>query len=210
MQHANGNPRFIREGSAGYAGRGPFRVIEQVNLKYLDYLASASALESTSLRELFATWRGLQPPVQLKIARMPFLIADLHFHDAGWWASWTDKRAVASRPSEIKSADATASEIARHILITAWHLAHLRQFTVFPAGICAAVASSLVMLGPQELEQIAITAYADLKPRWAGCPHFWPALFAAACDEDESGFAELRIHALRLLQHEYISTRERV
>jgi hypothetical protein len=178
-----------------------------VNLKYLDYLCGGSGVGSTELRELFAGWRELQLPAQLKIARMPFLLADLHFHDVDWWASWVQKSGAIFSVSEIKSSDTPASEMTRHVLITAWHLAQLRQFTVFPAGISAAVAGCLVMLAPQDIEQIAVLAYSDLKPRWAECPHFWSALFAAARDENENRVAELQIHALRLLQHENVSTR---
>lgn len=210
MQYASDNSGFIREGNRERSGCGSLRVIEQVNLRYLDYLASGSGVDSTELRDLFARWRKLQPQAQLKIARMPFLLADLHFHDVDWWASWVENRGAVFSASEIKSADTACSGMARHVLITAWHLAQLRQFTMFPAGISAAVASCLAMLAPHEVEQIAMLAYSDLKTRWAECPHFWSALFAAACDENEGRLAELRIHALRLLQHESVSTRARV
>lgn len=211
MQYASGIPRFIREGNGQQSACAPtLRVIEQVNLKYLDYLAGGSGGGSTELRELFAGWRELQLPAQLKIARMPFLLADLHFHDDRWWASWVQKKGAIFSASEIKSAETPSSEMARHVLITAWHLAQLRQFTVFPAGISAAVSSCLAMLAPHEIEQIAVLAHSDLNPRWAECPHFWSALFAAARDENENRLAELQIHALRLLQHENVSTRARV
>ena len=211
MQYASGIPRIIREGNGQPSGYAPtLRVIEQVNLRYLDYLASRSGVRSTELRELFAGWRELQLPAQLKIARMPFLLADLHFHDVDWWARWVQKSGAIFSASEIKPTDTQASEMTRHVLITAWHLAQLRQFTVFPAGISAAVASCLAMLAPHEIEQIAVLGHPDLKPRWAECPHFWSALFAAARDENENRLAELQIHALRLLQHENVSTRAQV
>lgn len=211
MQYASESSRFIRAENGYRTGSAPtLRVIEQVNLRYLDYLASGPGVGSTDLRALFAGWRKLQLPAQLKIARMPFLLADLHFHDDHWWASWVQKRGDIFSASEIKSADTPASEMARHVLITAWHLAQLREFTVFPAGVSAAVASCLAMLAPHEIEQIAVSAHSDLKTRWADCPHFWSALFGAACDENEGRLAELRIHALRLLQHENVSTRARV
>ena len=211
MQYARENSGFIREGSGHRTGCAPtLRVIEQVNLRYLDYLASGSGVESTELRELFRGWRKLQLPAQLKIAGMPFLLANLQFHDVDWWARWVQSRGTVFSASEIKPADTPASEMARHVLITAWHLAQQRQFTVFPAGISAAVASCLAMLAPHEIEQIAVLAHSDLKTRWAECPHFWSALFEAARDEHESRLAELQIHALRLLQHENVSTRARV
>lgn len=210
MQYATGNRGFIRESVGHRSGGAPtLRVIEQVNLKYLDYLASGSG--ATELRELFAGWRELQLSARLRIARMPFLLSDLHFHDVDWWASWVQKReGIVCSAFDIKSADTPATEMTRHVLITAWHLAQLRQFTVFPVGISAAVASCLAMLVPHEIEHIAVVAHSDLKLRWAQCPHFWTALFAAACDESEGRLAELQIHALRLLQHETVSTRARV
>lgn len=203
MRYATGHRSSPRHGKARHDGRAPaFQVIVQINLRYLDYLVGDSALASVKVRELFGAWRSLEPRAQLRIAHMPFLLADLHFDDVAWWASWAEERGAAGAVPEVRPSHTVAIEMTRHVLITAWHLAQLRQFTAFPVGIGASVASTLSSLAPHELDEIAAKAYPDLTPRWAECSHFWSALFTAARDENEGRLAELQIHALRLLQHE--------
>lgn len=152
-------------------------------------------------------WRGLNATGRKCAARTPFLLVDIHLHDADWWR-WARTPRLIRRRDTVRHAafgEKTAGELMRETLMLAWStVAFDRGAASVLLGMTSPVCTIIADLTPQDVDRITARYSRHLRPRWENLPTFWGSLLAAARNEDEEGLHYIHLRGTQLLGSELL------
>jgi hypothetical protein len=163
----------------------------------------------TSLRDY---WLGLDAPARTRAAGCPFLLVDLHFQNESWWRSNRQSRKLRFQrlPRDHCLPARPAASLMRETLVLAWHATRLdRRASSLLVGASPAVAELIAAMRLPDIERLAASQHAQLRPRWEDRGYFWRQLLVAARSGDDEALHELRLHGLQLAGGELLSCQAR-
>lgn len=143
-------------------------------------------------------WAKLSPEARKRVARLPFVILDLHFADEEWWRRVTDARESAVRePDPTNGFPQDLSErLVQETLMFAWQMAQSdRTSAQVTFAMRPAVAEMIGALMPGDVREIASRWQGEIRLRWDNNGGFWGGLLVAAQTGDADRLAELQLHA---------------
>ncbi len=200
-------PRWKGAQSIGMVHRFNERCIE-----ILCAVASSNDPEASApvIAENLELWISLSIEVRRRLAKIPFVIVDADFKNAGRWrrhAESTVDLSLNERAQEnLESNNANglppvASKTLMHeAMMFAWQLVGSDRTTAVMAfGMIAPVAKIIGELTPKDIRQIATREYSGITIRWANDAQLWRELLVTATAGDDDKLAALFLHAKLLL-----------
>ena len=199
-------PKFI------WRGVQALRPVHDLNERCLELLTQLARSEAQRLgppivSQYQTLWRGLNGSARKRAADMPFLLMDVHFHDADWWraAQRSQPHRRPKSPQDVAFTGKVAAELMREAVMLAWNTVSLdRGAASILLGMTPAVSDIIAEFGPQDVERIATRYSQYLRPRWQDFPAFWVKLLTAARDADEDALHECRLHGVQLMGGELL------
>ena len=185
-------------------------LVQAFNDRYLECLVRSAQWESApALPEILCThrqlWKALEGEARYRASRCPFVLADLHFGDGGWWKTAQSKQR--SCHSELGGGIfpwIINMEMARDALTVAWYTARedicLGTLLI---GMSAEIGEIVAKLTLHELWQIADCHHHCLRPRCENRGAFWGRLLNAAVHDDRATLHDLHRHAFLLADAAY-------
>jgi hypothetical protein len=137
-----------------------------------------------------------------RAARVPVLLADLHFENPDWWR-WILRRGT--RPVRMPDASGPlrigdGAPLLREILVEACVIARLHPHAARLAfDMSPAVVTTVAQLPASEIDFIVMEHAGDLQLRWSDNAVFWKNLLIAAIEGTAMQMEEVRLHSLQLL-----------
>lgn len=142
--------------------------------------------------------RALSPEQRLALARCPYALFDLRFHDDAHWLPRL-QAAPGWRVADQAAADGECAEFARLALFFAWHLASTTALAAqLVLGMNAGTADALRRMTVDRLPALAAAEAAHLAPRWSHCPAYWNTLMQAAARPDAALLRRAQLFGLQL------------
>jgi hypothetical protein len=135
------------------------------------------------------------------------LLLDLHFQRADWW-----KRASQRSGNPLPSENQHSPELERaasllcEILIDAWTIGRTMPRALnLIFGMASPVLTTILQMGPPDLERIAVEEAPRVKARCPESRSFWTRLLEAAIGTNDQALANVHLHCLQLLGSEFVS-----
>jgi hypothetical protein len=165
------------------------------------------------LAGLEALWSGLDTAARRRAARCPFLLLDAGFTCPG---SLPWQRALGVRDLDGPSAREAfftvprTIQVARLVLIYAWHLARSENVAArLFLGMSARCAERVAGCTLRQVIQVAESEPRVLEPRWFERLGVWRELLIAAASAEPSAMERFRMRGLQLLAAQALDTGER-
>jgi hypothetical protein len=176
--------------AAGWAGEsqlsaGMLGSLHELNHRFLGL--SAALVD----RELSAEQR-------VALARCPYALFDLRFHDDAHWLSRLQE-AAGWRVADQAAVDGECADFARLALFFAWHLASTTALAAqLVLGMNDGTAEALRRMTVDRLPALAAAEARHLSPRWAHCAAYWNTLMHAAARPDPLLLRRAQLFGLQL------------
>ena len=189
-----------------WVARDVLAVLSEINETFVRLLADRAVLTDETRTDFIGALRELlcRSDAPTKAAHAPVLLLDIGFHDPDWWTvlAREPSRMAALGRSPFPREDAV--ELSRATLMLAWHLsrADLASCLIL-LGLSLPVARIVGTLRPKQIDQIAESHYARLRPRWEDRPSVWQQLLSGT----ETDQASMRTFAIRALELSWASAR---
>lgn len=186
-------------------------LVREFNEGFLELLSFSARLDGARplpefVRAHRGSWLALDAAARARACQCPFLLADIHYRNAGWW-QW------ATRGKEIR-VPRTASppglfppklaiEVMYEALVLTWHTARVNpRVAATLLGMSSQVCEIVAALGLRGLRHLASHHHRSLRPRWEHLASFWEPLLSASCRENPESLHDLFRHGIQLLDHE--------
>ena len=165
------------------------KLVYQLNAHCFELIADVAATDESldcplvsDHREL---WVELDSEARRRMARLPFVILDLHFADEAWWRSAIDESTSAMHVHEPDSTNRLPRELSERLahetLMFAWQMARTdRTATQVLFAMRASVAEMIGALTPGQVRDIAVRRSGGIQVRWNEDNRFWRDLLLAA------------------------------
>lgn len=199
-----------------WRGARSLALVYQLNERCLELLsqvaASSDADCTLALVQLHRDlWRNLDATARHRVARLPFVMVDIHFTDLAWWRQ--ARQSISSGACDPKHTPFLPREIAEPLmhetLMFVWHAvqsdARLACLTV---GMSREVSTAIADMAAQEVRDIASKHSGEVSPRWRDAPELWRELLVAAHSGDRDALADVHLHAKLLLSGELLAARK--
>jgi hypothetical protein len=178
--------------------------VRQLNTRCVARLAEQPHDDAT----LSVLWAQLDARACERAGRCPILLIDLNFQRPEWWQRASQK---SSNPLPSEGTDRRDNERAvtllREILMDVRTIGHMKPRALnLIFGMASPVASTIVQMGPPEIDRIAVEEARHVKPRWPESRSFWKGLLEAAIGTDDQALANVHLHCLQLLGSELVLT----
>lgn len=185
-----------------WEGRDTLSTVRQLNKRSFALLAGQPHEDAV----LESLWAQVDERVCERAGRCPVLLLDLHFQRADWWQRASQRGADASTSLGVQSpAGERAASLLCEILIDAWTIGRTMPRALnLVFGMAPAVLTTILQMGPSELERIAVEEAQHLKARWPESRSFWTGLLQAALGTDDQALANVHLHCLQLLGSEIV------
>jgi hypothetical protein len=188
-----------------------YRLNERSLQALKDLAASSVPSELPAVVRHRGLWSVLSHEALTRIARLPFIILDVHFRDDAWWRRVVgagEEAANDSIPIEGGLPERIAEPLMQETLIFAWHTVKWDQRVArLSLGMSPGVAESIAVVTPQQLAGISGLHSRALRLRWDSEPDVWRELLRAATSDDQEALAEVHHHAKLLFCGGLISGR---
>ncbi len=146
-------------------------------------------------------WDQLDAGARKQVARLPFLVAEVHFLDLPWWLRVCGLeegepvgRAGVRLPREI------AEPLMLEVLMFAWHEALAdRKMAVFTVGMTPEISGMLAQLSAHRVREVAAAYSGEVAMRWMDMTDIWKGMAEAARQADEKRLSLFHLHAKLLL-----------
>jgi hypothetical protein len=188
---------------------GTLDSLRELNELCLALLAEQAAVRGGPpdglLQQLAGLWRDLDGAARHRAAACPYLLLDAGFADPLRWRAAPAPQvgdAGADRYACYFTVPA-AAEVARLVLIYAWHLARSQPSAA--RLLLGMTAPSATLIGCHTLRQIQTLAESHpewLRPRWPARVQVWRELLLAAASGEAVGLERARLRGLTLLAAE--------
>jgi hypothetical protein len=178
------------------------KLLQEVNARLLDLLAFESKLTNEPRLPLAVElgdilWH-MDSGTRARTAACPFLLVDAGFQDLQRWSragceteSVEDNAGWLLRPQ--------ALELAHMTFVLAWSLARSNRDTAcVMLGLSPDCAEIVASLRLQDLQRIAISHSAWIRPRWEARPDIWHRLLQSASAPISAAPAAASLHGLQL------------
>jgi len=187
--------------------------VAEINELMLEILRSAAAGPDETAAPsatrlvigLRASWRALDDPAQLRLARAPCLLLDAGFASpARWDALGVDGSLLgavrdAGAPRGYFSC-ATGIALQRRALTFAWHLARSDRLGArMLLGMSGECADRIAACALKHLEALAELCPPWIAPRWESQPAVWRQMIEAAVSGSDAALRRVQLRGLQLL-----------
>ena len=179
--------------------------IYEVNRKCIEELVRLSHEREAAAWPFVASLRDvlspMTPAMESYAARLGILLVDLQFMSSDWWQMQGSACARSFRPTSSRGvwAPATATQLTRLTLVTAWHTLRANSYAACLFGMTRDVAELISALSLTKIELLARQLHRHLRPRWEDQPTVWRHLLLAAQTEDMRPQRALCLRSLQLL-----------
>ncbi len=178
--------------------------ISELNLRFLELFAGAASDAASCLRtpvvmELRAEWRRLPRAGLQRLAACPYLLVDAAFAAPARWRELAAGAVqdVARTPVDVSL---VGSDLVRRTLMFAWHLTRANPLAAcIRLGMSQECIELIAARSLHQLEALADTQPAWVRPRWENRVEVWRQLLYAACDERSARLRQLQLRGLQLL-----------
>jgi hypothetical protein len=190
--------------SQRWPGENTLVTVRQLNTRCVARLAEQPHDDAT----LSVLWAQLDARACERAGRCPVLLIDLNFQRSEWWQRASQK---SSNPLPSEGTDRRDYERAvtllREIFMDVRTIGHTMPRALnLIFGMASPVASTIVQMGPSEIDRIAVEEARHVKPRWPESRSFWKGLLQAAIGTDDQALANIHLHCLQLLGSELVLT----
>jgi hypothetical protein len=179
--------------------------IYEVNRKCIEGLVRLSHRREAAAWPFVASLRDVLSPMtsatELYAARLGIVLVDLRFMNRDWWQT-QGSACVRSRRSTFSRggwSSATATQLTRLTLVTAWHTLRANSYAACLFGMTRDVAELISALSLTKIECLVRQLHRHLRPRWEDQPTVWRHLLLAAQTEDMRPQRALCLRSLQLL-----------
>lgn len=184
-----------------WAGERSLDIVFELNERCLELVSQTAA--SSEHGDALAVarlnrqqWSTLDAVARQRIARLPFVIVDLHFYDGGWWRRINEGIQADPATAHRLFPPEQGVEFMHDTLMVAWHTAQADLRTAgLTMGMTARVAQTIAALSMRDLRRIAVRYGCEATLRWGGRPELWQQLLAAAQDQDDSRLKQVKLQA---------------
>jgi hypothetical protein len=179
--------------------------IYEVNRKCIEELVRLSRRSGAAAWPFVASLRDIlspmSPAMELRAARLGILLVDLRFMSRDWWQMQGSACARSRRPTSSRGgwSSATATQLTRLTLVTAWHTLRANSYAACLFGMTRDVAELISALSLTRIEFLVRQVHRHLRPRWEDQPTIWRHLLLAAQTEDMRSQRALCLRSLQLL-----------
>jgi len=179
--------------------------IYEVNRKCIEELVRLSHRSEAAAWPFVASLRDvlspMTPATELYAARLGILLVDLRFMSRDWWQMQGSACARSRRPTSSRGgwSSATATQLTRLTLVTAWHTLRANSYAACLFGMTRDVADLIGALSLTKIEFLVRQLHRHLRPRWEDQPTIWRHLLLAAQTEDMRSQRALCLRSIRLL-----------
>lgn len=170
-----------------WKGTRSLDLVHRLNERCLELLAQAACdgeyENSIAMRQELRLWRSLDVATRRRVARLPFVIVDVHFTDIAWWEQVRDPMCGLQREAEVEGRrpSSQGEQLMHETLMFAWHMAQSdRVVSCLIVGMSREVSAAIGGLSTTDIRRIASTFTHDVGPRWGNCPDLWRNLILAA------------------------------
>jgi hypothetical protein len=194
-------------GALGWLRAGTLESLVEVNESCLELLieeARSRGAGTPLLRQVDELWRLLDAPTRRRAAAVPYLLLDAGFAEPLRWRPAVGQ--VGDAGGAVYAAYFTVpavAEVARLVFTYAWHLAHTQgaaaRLCLGMSGTCAALIAGHTLC---QIQALAATHSAWLRPRWPTRVTAWRELLLAAANGDDAAFERARLRGFALLAAE--------
>ena len=192
---------------------GLVRTLNERCLDLMSQMPAADALCSCRLSSVTKhrdVWRRLDAITRQRLARLPFVIVDIHFMDRGWWQH-ARLPIVRDSPRPTDSnclREAIGAALTQETLMLTWHAVQVdRRAAIWRIGMSQDVAETIWQLSAQDMLRIAATFPCEACPRWCECAELWRRMIGAAQSGDEIALGDARREAMLRLNGELLIAR---
>jgi hypothetical protein len=190
--------------SQRWPGENTLVTVRQLNTRCVARLAEQPREDAT----LSALWAQVDARACERAGRCPVLLIDLNFQRPMWWQRASQK---SSNPLSSEGTDGRDNERAvtllREILMDVRTIGHTMPRALnLIFGMASPVTSTILQMGPPEIDRIAVEQARHLKARWPESRSFWKGLLQAAIGTDDQALANVHLHCLQLLGSELVLT----
>jgi hypothetical protein len=179
--------------------------IYEVNRKCIEELVRLSHRREAAAWPFVASLRDvlspMTPAMELNAARLGILLVDLRFMSRDWWQMQGSAFAQSRRTTTSRGgwSSATATQLTRLTLVTAWHTLRANSDAACLFGMTRDVAELISALSLTKIESLVRQLHRHLRPRWEDQPTVWRHLLLAAQAEDMRAQRALCLRSLQLL-----------
>ena len=191
-------------------------LVHVLNARCLELLSRMSATPAAcdcSLSRLLGSenpWRDLSAPARQRIARLPFLIVDIHFMDSEWWRRVSAPIVRDGPLPQLRGCfrDVSGAAVTQEAMMLAWHGVQLdRRSAAWKIGMSRGVVDVIWQLSTQDVLRIAGQFPCEAQPRWGACTDFWRELIAAAEGGDRDALQDAQREAMLRLSGQMVAAR---
>jgi hypothetical protein len=185
--------------------------VTELNFRFLHVLAGAAdsglmqssrspSLTTPIVEQLELEWQRMTPPRLRLLAQCPYLLLDAGFSVPERWRAMVTGSVQDVGPTVQRAHDPVGIELVRRTLVLAWHLARANPLAArITLGMNAECIELIASRGLYELEAVAESQPAWVRPRWESKLEVWRQLLRAACDDQITRLRQLQLRGVQLL-----------